>query len=108
VIPLSAVMLALCGTLAAFMSSKLDLPDGAKVGSILEITWSGSEASIEPGTYEGRLIGIKGQRITVRCYYEGDEPETVVINLETGIDETCHARVSNVRLRPTTKRAAKV
>ena len=80
------------------MAPKLELPTGTNVGSLLNVTWSGSESEIEPGTYEGRVLGIKGSRVTLRFVYPGeDSPETVVVNLDTGVDETYHARVTNIQ-----------
>ena len=86
------------------MAEALDFPEGAVPGSVLEVSYGGPEESIEPGVYDGKLLGVKGNRITVRFVYRGsDAPETVVINLETGEDETCHAVVSDVRLKPASK-----
>jgi hypothetical protein len=80
------------------VGSKLELPEGTRIGSLLNVTWSGSESEIEPGTYEGRVIGIKGSRVTLRFVYAGeDEAETIVVNLATGTDETYHARVTDIQ-----------
>lgn len=87
------------------MTPKLELPAGAHVGSILEVTHAPSKVErLIPGTHEGKLLGIKGNRITVRFIYlpacDYDPPEeTLVINLETGMDETNHAPISDIELK---------
>lgn len=88
------------------MKTKLALPRGTQVGSVLLVTWSGAEGSIEPGSYDGRVLGIKDPRVTLRFEYPGeDQPEIVVVNLETGMDETYHARVSAIQLAQRARRA---
>jgi hypothetical protein len=81
---------------------KLDLPEGAKVGSILDVTYGGSEDWVEDGTFDGRLLGIKGNRLTIHFTYENYDPpeETLVVNLETGMDEKHKAVVTDIQLRP--------
>jgi hypothetical protein len=82
---------------------KLEFPEGAKVGDIVSVTWHPSGAGVVvPGTYDGRLLGIKGNRLTIHFVYVGDyDPpeETIVVNLETGLDENDHVRVSDVQLK---------
>jgi hypothetical protein len=79
------------------MARRLDLPEGTQVGTLLSVTWGGSESSIVPGVYEGRVIGIKGNRVTLRFEYAGEPAETVVVNLDTGMDEIYHARVTDIQ-----------
>jgi hypothetical protein len=83
------------------MTTKLDLPEGAKVGSILDVTYGGTEDWIDHGTFEGRLIGLKNNRVTIHFTYEPyDDPpeETLVINLETGMDEIYGVVVTDIQL----------
>jgi hypothetical protein len=85
------------------MTAKLDLPEGAEAGRILEVTYGGSEDWVEHGTFEGKLLGIKGNRLTIHFTYENyDDPpeETLVVNLETGMDETYNVTVTDIQLRP--------
>jgi len=76
-------------------NAALECPDGAHVGCILKVTWN-VEASLKlgvsgvfEGSYEGRLLGIKNNQLTIRFTYGSyvDPPEEVkVINLVTGRD----------------------
>ena len=69
---------------------KLELPEGATVGSIVLVTWdvtASAEASapnLEPGAQEGRIIEIEGHRVT--CKFEWPDPDIVRNPLITTID----------------------
>ena len=89
---------------------KLELPEGAKVGSIVLVTWDvaasaevGAE-NLEPGPQEGRIIRIDGHRVTVYLEWP-NEPDvdvremTTVIDLETGEDDYRGGIVEAIELR---------
>jgi hypothetical protein len=89
------------------LNSKLDLPDGMKVGSIILAKWDVAASArqgvhLMPGPFEGRVIGIKGNKITVRFEYGREcdpQEDTVVIDLETGLDSVDHGVVSEIVLK---------
>jgi hypothetical protein len=84
-------------------SMNIDLPEDAKVGSIVHVTYPQSGApTIIPGSFDGRIIGIDGPRITVHFIYgvtEDPPEETLVLNLETGLDESYNVTITDVQLR---------
>jgi hypothetical protein len=82
------------------MPNKLTLPSGTTIGSVLLVTYPWSK-NIVPGTYDGKVVNIRDDRIAVHFIYKlSDDPphETVTINLETGIDETWDAPVTDLQL----------
>jgi hypothetical protein len=83
---------------------KLELPDGIGVGNVATFVYhdeGSSDIVIEPGKWEGRILSINGSRITVHFVYgPGYDPplETIVINLETGMDEKYGVPVSDIEV----------
>ena len=75
---------------------KLDLPEGAKVGSIVVVTWDVAATAkatghnLEPSPDEGRIVAIDGHMIQVHFDWPGPEFEenhlTTTINLDTAIE----------------------
>ena len=85
---------------------RLEFPEGAKIGDILSVTWSPlGDGIVETGTHDGRLSGIKASRLTVHFVYGFYDPpeETIVINLETGMDEKYHVPIIDVQLKHSTQ-----
>jgi hypothetical protein len=82
---------------------KLEFPEGAKVGDILLVTYDHPSCVgvVEIGTWDGRLLGIKDHRLTVHFDYGFYDPpqETLVVNLETGMDEKYHVPISDIQLK---------
>ena|ERR1035438_2827617 len=95
--------------MAADPDLKLDLPEGTKVGSIVLVSWDVAASArkgvlgMMPGVFEGRVTGIKGNKITVHFWYGPEcdpQEDIVVIDLETGLDSTEHGVVSEIILKP--------
>jgi hypothetical protein len=80
----------------------LHLPNGAREGSRIAVTWPPSEADkVEPGTWEGEILKILPHKIIVKFIYRPtDNPpsEQISIDLGTGLDSKYHAAVSSIRL----------
>ena len=91
------------------MNLKIEAPEGIKVGSMVLVAWdvAASERKgvlgLEAGDFEGRVTGIKGNRITVHFWYGPtyDPPEqTAVIDLESGLDSVDGGVVSEIKMNP--------
>jgi len=91
------------------MNLKIDAPEGMTVGSMVLVAWdvAASERKgvlgLEAGYFEGRVTGIKGNKITIHLWYGPtyDPPDQIaVIDLETGLDSVDNGVVSEVILNP--------
>ena len=68
------------------------------------VTWDieasmrlGSDGILE-GPWEGRLLGIKNDQLTIRFSYDNSPDETTVISLTTGRDSSWGGVVAEISL----------
>ena len=77
---------------------KLELPEGIGVGNLAVFVYPPNDG-FEEGDTEGGILDIKASRVTVRfTYKDASVDETAVINVGTGMDETNHAPVTDIKV----------
>jgi hypothetical protein len=81
----------------------IELPKDAEVGRIIVVNYPQSDppnARAYSGPYEGRIVAIKGPKLTVTFVYKEYAllEETIVLNLATGMDEEYNVPIGPIRL----------